>query len=222
MYTKVEQDASKKSGGAIKKINERYKFLSVTYDLNILKYEIFASLISILFLGLMIALQYKTPFVDPIGRQKGIFLTVQIGVAIFSIILMGIIARHTKKKDSMLRNFLLYSTLFLILILGEGVFLGNFAKQFGEAQFRTYYEEYEAEDNTNNRTQLSISSTGVTSSTAKDEYVKTSKKAFSNFILRAILLITLQLIILGFVFYILYKLMRTTARIAAPAKNVAT
>lgn len=219
MYTKVESEKTK-TKGISKRISDHYKYLSANYDLNFMKYEIFSSIIAIVIFGIVLALQYKMPFADPIGRQKGIFLTVQILTIIIAIFMMGVIARHTKLKDSMLKNFLAYSTFLLIVTLCQGVFLGYMIKDYRAPQFEEFYQKYEAKDE-DGRTKLSISSTGVTESTAKKDYVETSKSAFMFFVIRVLLLILLELIILGFAFYVVYKLVRTTQRLAATNTNAA-
>ena len=222
MYTKVDQE-KKQTKKLNTKIKENLDYLKVTYDLSFVKYELYASIIGIVLIGLVLALGYKLPFVDPIGRTKGIVLSIQIVIAVLSILAIGLIAIKTKLRDSILRNFLIFSTIVLVLVLGEGISISKVAKSYTEEDFGRYYEQYElnGEEDDSTRTKLSLSTSGITSSTAKADYIKTSKSAFTNFVIRAVILMILELSILGFSFYILYKVMRTNARLAATSSNSA-
>ena len=106
MYTKVDQE-KKQTKKLNTKIKENLDYLKVTYDLSFVKYELYASIIGIVLIGLVLALGYKLPFVDPVGRTKGIVLSIQIVIAVLSILAIGLIAIKTKLRDSILRNFLI-------------------------------------------------------------------------------------------------------------------
>lgn len=220
MYTKVDTEKKKSSGSLFKRIGENYKYMAVTYDLNFMKYVIYASIICMVFLGIILALSYKTPFVDPIGRIKGIFLSIQIGTAVLAIITIAALGSKAKSKDSLLKAFLAFTTLLLILILGQGSYLGTMVSNYNEKKFADYYEQYENNEVQDSRRTLSLSTSGVTSSTAKDDYIKTSKSSFINFVIRAAMLITLEIIIMVFALYVLYKLMNTQVKLEPVKKKI--
>ena len=216
MYTKVENNEKKKNKGFLSEFKDNFKYMQVTYDLNFIKYEIFAAIICMVFFGIIIALGYKMPFVDPIGKQKSIFLSIQIILSVVSVLSIAVVAKFTKLKDSLLRNFLILSTIFLVSIFTQGLYLGSISKEYNELKFGEFYEQYENVNPEVNRTKLALSSQGITNSTAKDDYIKTSMSSYKTFAIRGIVLILLQVIIFGFSLYILYKLMNTTEKLSVP------
>ena len=116
MYTKVENNEKKKNKGFLSEFKDNFKYMQVTYDLNFIKYEIFAAIICMVFFGIIIALGYKMPFVDPIGKQKSIFLSIQIILSVVSVLSIAVVAKFTKLKDALLRNFLVLLYLRILVL----------------------------------------------------------------------------------------------------------
>ena len=213
MYTKVENEQKEKKG-LLSEFKDNYKYMQVTYDLNFIKYEIFAAIICMVFLGIILALGYRMPFADPIGNMKAIFISVQIVLSVASVLAIGIVAKFTKQKDSLLRNFLILSTIFLISIFSQALFLGSIGKEYNEIKFGEFYEKYENVETSENRTTLSLSTQGISKPTGKKDYIDVNKSSFNAFIIRCVVLIVLQVIILGFSLYVLYKLMNTREKLS--------
>lgn len=216
MYTKVENNENKKNKGFLSEFKDNFKYIQVTYDLNFIKYEVFVAIICMVFFGIIIALGYKMPFVDPIGKQKSIFLSIQIILSVVSVLSIAVVAKFTKLKDALLRNFLVLATLLLVSIFTQVLYLGSISKEYNEIKFGEFYEQYENVNSESNRTKLALSSQGITNSTAKEDYIKTSISSYKTFVIRGIVLILLQVIIFGFSLYILYKLMNTTEKLSVP------
>ena len=104
----------------------------------------------------------------------------------------------------------------MVSIFTQGLYLGSISKEYNELKFGEFYEQYENVNPEVNRTKLALSSQGITNSTAKDDYIKTSMSSYKTFAIRGIVLILLQVIIFGFSLYILYKLMNTTEKLSVP------
>ena len=97
------------------------------------------------------------------------------------------------------------------------------AGNYNNKKFADFYEEYqsnETQEEKDSRRKLSLSSSGITSSTVKDDYIKMSKSSFINFVVRACMLVVLEIIILIFALYVLYKLMNTQVKLEPVKKKI--
>lgn len=150
---------------------------------------------------------FQLPFEDPIATVKENFLTAQFTAVALTIaipILAVIFVKSSKEHLIMILRII--SVLSFVSIL---VFLGikaNLDNKYNESKFESFYNQYKDEDEKEDSKKVVVGLSGIKLTTSKQNYIDKSKEAYTNFTIKTVLYMVLQLILIAIIFYFSIRL----------------
>ncbi len=179
----------------------------IKYDKTFVIMEIVSALLIFLIVLAVYLFAYPISFDDPLATMKNNFLTAQLIAIIGSLVMMVAVTFFTKSKEKLIRNLrivgLFSLTILIVLVLAK---LNMDATYNKEEKFEEFYEQYEAKDNeTQNSNKMDLKLSGMKLLNRKEAYKEESKNAYTNFSVKVMLYITVQMAIIAITFFLSHR-----------------
>lgn len=171
------------------------------------KLELILTVIVIIVAIITYFVTYKVSFEDPIAKFKNTFLKLELVIIITTLTITGlaiILIRNKVTLIKILRLISLLAMLSIIILFGVKLHFDNI---YNEEMFEKFYEEYEQNSKNINKNEykVEIKGIGIRLISVKEAYIKESVKGYTNFSMKAIIYMVIELLITILILYLSFK-----------------
>lgn len=198
----------------------RGRFVIVRYDKNFIIIELIMMSIILLTAFAVYLFAYQFPYEDPIASMKSSFLNAQLISIGVSTVVTGLVTVLTKSKETLIRNLRIIAIISIVIVIA---FLGiklYIDSQYNENTFEEFYKEYEEAKNDKKSTNIiGIQLSEMKILDPKENYIKESKNAYTNFSIKTIFYVIIHIILTIVIFYLSNRLSSIETKKAKLAKD---
>ena len=183
----------------------RHRYIIIHYDKTFIAMELISAFLIILIAVAVYLFAYQITFYDPIAEMKETFLTFQLVSIIVTVVLAGLITILSKRKETIIKGLKLVGIISLLIMfihLGLKIYLDNV---YNEETFGEFYETYESGNDTNSK-KVTVGLSGIKYLDDKETYIENSVSAYTNFKIKTILYMSIELIMICVLFYLAHRL----------------
>ena len=181
------------------------RFIIIQYDKTFVAIELISVMLILLIVLAVYLFSYPISFEDPLATMKNNFLTAQLIAVVGSLVGIGLVTFLTKSsKEKLIRNLRIVGLLSMIILIVLWIAKLKVDTTYNKEEvFRNFYEQYEAKDNGK---KMDLKLSGMKLVNEKEAYIKESQNAYTNFSVKVIMYLIVQLIMILILFYLSYRL----------------
>lgn len=181
------------------------RFIIIQYDKTFVAIELISVMLILLIVLAVYLFSYPISFEDPLATMKNNFLTAQLIAVVGSLVGIGLVTFLTKSsKEKLIRNLRIVGLLSMIILIVLWIAKLKVDTTYNKEEvFRNFYEQYEAKDNGK---KMDLKLSGMKLVNEKEAYIKESQNAYTNFSVKVMMYLIVQLIMILILFYLSYRL----------------